>query len=503
MKRVLGALGLAAVLLQALLSGQPAAPALAFESPDEPLVQAFTWARHQALAYAFEDDPVGPWYEAALPGREAFCMRDTSHQAMGAHALGLAVHNRNMLRTFARHVRDERDWCSLWEIDRRGHPAHADYRNDQDFWYNLPANFDVLDTCYRMFLWTGDRAYLDDPDFRSFYERSVTDYVERWALGADRIMKRPRMMNAKGAADPDAKFAPARGIPGYDEGHEDFVASLDLLATQYAGYHAYARILEARGDFDGARRILTRASEVRALVNGTWWDEKTQTFFDRVTPEGRMVPRADRPWAAELYWPVADEGPHARGALKWLLTLVEKRNASVEEQSHHAEVLYGYGQPDAARRQILDLARPDRERREYPEVPFSVVGAIVTGLMGVRLDPVMPGKEGELLPYFAGQFLMTVPQLGTATAAAELKHLPIRANLVSVRHDGARASSFTNERGPALVWTAALPGVHETLLVNGRATRAARVKLPGERDASFVRVVVAPSVTARVETPRS
>ncbi|MFA6126609.1 MAG: hypothetical protein WC699_04845 [Bacteroidales bacterium] len=40
------------------------------------------------MSFVFEDDPVGPWYEAAEPGREAFCMRDVSHQSMGAHALG-------------------------------------------------------------------------------------------------------------------------------------------------------------------------------------------------------------------------------------------------------------------------------------------------------------------------------------------------------------------------------------------------------------------------------
>lgn len=48
------------------------------------LNQVLEWAKEQALAYAFEDDPVGLWYEAALPGREAFCMRDVSHQSMGA-----------------------------------------------------------------------------------------------------------------------------------------------------------------------------------------------------------------------------------------------------------------------------------------------------------------------------------------------------------------------------------------------------------------------------------
>ncbi len=152
---------------------------LVFDSSDERLVAAFKWAKAQSTAFVFEGDPVGPWYEAAEPGREAFCMRDVAHQAMGAHALGLARHNQNMLSRFAENVSDSRDWCSFWEIDRFNRPAPVDYHNVAEFWYNLPANFDVLDACYRMYLWTGDIRYINDPVFLNFYDRTVIDYTER------------------------------------------------------------------------------------------------------------------------------------------------------------------------------------------------------------------------------------------------------------------------------------------------------------------------------------
>ena len=156
---------------------------LGLATPDTRLQACFDWAKAQALAYARTGDPVGLWYEAALPGREAFCMRDVSHQAMGAHALGLAAHTRNMLHKFAVNISESKDWCTYWEINRYDKPAPVDYTNDKEFWYNLPANFDVLDACYRMYLWTHDRTYLDDPVFKAFYEHTVTDYVERWDLG--------------------------------------------------------------------------------------------------------------------------------------------------------------------------------------------------------------------------------------------------------------------------------------------------------------------------------
>jgi hypothetical protein len=108
---------------------EAADPALEFTSSDPRRVRSFEWAKGQALAYAFDTgDPVGPWYEAALPGREAFCMRDVAHQANGAHALGLARHTRNMLRRFAEVIAESRDFCSYWEIDRYNRPAPVDYK---------------------------------------------------------------------------------------------------------------------------------------------------------------------------------------------------------------------------------------------------------------------------------------------------------------------------------------------------------------------------------------
>ena len=97
---LLGLLLASVALLPAQRPGRFESP-LALASSDAALAEAFSWAKGQASAYAFEDDAVGPWFEAALPGREAFCMRDVSHQAMGAHALGLHRHVANMLRRFA------------------------------------------------------------------------------------------------------------------------------------------------------------------------------------------------------------------------------------------------------------------------------------------------------------------------------------------------------------------------------------------------------------------
>ena len=66
-------------------------------SSDTVLVKIFNWARKTSNGYVGKDsDPVGPWYEAALPKREAFCIRDVSHQCIGAEILWQGKQNLNV-----------------------------------------------------------------------------------------------------------------------------------------------------------------------------------------------------------------------------------------------------------------------------------------------------------------------------------------------------------------------------------------------------------------------
>jgi hypothetical protein len=55
---------------------------------------------------------------------------------------------------------------------------------------------------------------------------------------------------------------------------------------------------------------------------------------------------------------------------------------------------------------------------------------------------------------------------------AELKHVAIRANEISVRHDGLSKTTLTNTAGPALIWNACFAGAHQKLLASGKAAEA-------------------------------
>ncbi|MGA7342968.1 MAG: hypothetical protein WBE72_03005 [Terracidiphilus sp.] len=457
----------AAQLVTGLSKVQPGAgqlqSRLEIDSSSAKLVDVFGWARRQALAYTFDKgDPVGPWYEAVEPGREGFCIRDTCHQALGAQALGLARFNLNMLRRFAENISDSKDWCSYWEIDRYNQPAPVDYESDAAFWYNLPANFDLLDCCFRMYVWTGDQTYIEDPVFLNLYDRTAYEYVERWGLDIDHIMTRPRLMNVRGIFDPERKFPRARGIPGYNEGDPTYVLGFDVVATQRAAYLAYAHIQQARRNAERAAEFLKKAAAVESLIENTWWNKAGQCFYQRLNEnhqlEGCGGRRQDNQLDADWRMDVA---PDAGGS-------------------------GGTGDSDAEVARLLDLSHA---RLEYPEVSFSRIGDLVTTLMGVDLEfssPLLSAVDGDWVEVT----VRTLSGLGTTIDWAEMRNLPIRASDVTVRHDGARKTTLTNQRGPALIWRPVFDGQHASLFVNGQQREARTETDARGRAISSVRVAV-------------
>jgi hypothetical protein len=422
----------------------PPASALELETSDPKLAAAFAWAKAQALDYTFPaaayDDPVGDWYEAALPSRFAFCMRDVSHQAAGAQVLGLAAFNRNMFGKFARGISPSRDFCSYWEIDKWDRPAPVDYKNDKDFWYNLTANFDVLDACWRQYLWTGDRTYVDDPAFLAFYRQSVEDYVAAWDKDGDGI---PEHRPEYGS----------RGLGGYDEGpfSDRALYASDLVAAMARAFDDYAALLEVRGQPGATPALRDRASRLREAYAG-WWSEAKGKYADGRVQGGALVYQ-DLIWNGvfPLYFGAIPPGPRRDATLRRILEAVPE---GIEIESYLPEIFYRYGADDAAYARILALTDPAKSRREYPEVPFAVAGAVATGLMG-------------LAPDARSRTLETRSALTAATAWAALMGVPVFDAVVDVRHDGRTKSSLAVRSGAAVVWKAVFDGTWDSLEVDG------------------------------------
>lgn len=463
---------------------------LSLKTSDPRLQQSFDWAKQQALAYVSSGhDAVKDWYEAALPGRHAFCMRDVSHQVAGAAALGLTAQNKSMLTRFAANISASKDWASYWEIDRDDKPSPADYVSDQDFWYNLPANFDVMTAALRMYMWTGDQDYIADPAFAGFYRHTMTDYIQRWQLDPASVLSRPRIMNRHLGT---GEFVHSRGIPGYTEERTDFNLGTDLLASEYRAMRTYAALLRLQGK-PGSAAFDKKAAVVGLLLQQHAWNDQDKHFYNSLQQHGPGVGAGD---ALVLYFHAATDPQQRAKSLDELKRRTRQTAPGIEEQSYRPEILFHLNAPEEAYQQIMDMSRPDRERREYPEVSFAIIGSIVNGMMGVNVLPKETGTPERILARKV--VIQTLPRLPQETAEATLDHLPVRGNVIQVHHSGNRHTKLTNETGSAFTWRASFDGSLPHLVVNGKNMPAKSETTSLGTPVSFVDVEVPPGKTVSV-----
>ncbi|RLD37684.1 MAG: hypothetical protein DRI83_03540 [Bacteroidetes bacterium] len=427
--------------------------AVTFISSDYDLIHAWNWAKETALSYAHNDDPVGPWYEAALPGREAFCMRDVSHQATGGAVLGLDEHNKNMLFRFAENISESKDWCSYWEINKDNMPAEVDYRNDKDFWYNLPANFDVVDACFRMFLWTGDSAYVKDPVFVNFYEKSLNEYVDRWDLTADRVLSRKRIMNLpEGASPENHHYYDKRGIPGYHEGAGGKMqVGIDLLAAQYAANNWYHYRLHSNSE---SSAWLDEANKIDSIIQNIFWDPEKKEFKIIMYEDGSfdytVGPGQDFSHSL-LHFNALDDMEMINSILDRYSR--NKDDYIIEIASHLPDIFFRHGRPEDGIYMLKHLTDSNTHRREYPENPFSVVGAFITGLMGVTADA-------------PGNFISTFSGLEDPDAWVMVTDLPVLGKQIDLAHKGRHTSVLDNHSPDTIYWNPHLEGILDEWYIN-------------------------------------
>jgi len=412
-----------------------------FRSSDEDLQNAWIWAKQTALSYVRKDSAVGLWYEAALPGRDAFCMRDVSHQASGAVVLGLQDHTKNMLFRFAENISESKDWCSYWEINKHNLPAPVDYKSDKDFWYNLPANFDVIDACFRMYLHTGDPDYINHPVFKNFYDKSLTDYVNRWDLNTDQIFHRNRIMNLpEEATRENHHYYDKRGIPGYHEGAGGKMqVGIDLLAAQYAAYNWYHYFYYGE---DENSLWLNEAKKIDSLLHYVFWDKEEEEF--------RIIMYEDGNWDYSvgvqndfshslLHFRAIDDSSMISSILNKYSE--NKSMLIIELASHMPDIFFRYGRSEDGIFMLKHLTDSTTRRREYPENPFSVCGSFASGLMGVNMNT-------------PENFISTFSGFTDPDEWGLMEKLPFANNTIDILHQGGHTSVLSNYTPDTLFWQA-------------------------------------------------
>ncbi len=437
---------------------------ITFNSSNKKLNVAFAWAKAKALSFAHDgDDPVGLWYEAALPNREAFCMRDVSHQAIGAELLGLSKHNFNIFLKFGQNISTEMDYCSYWEINRHNLPAPVDYENDKDFWYNLPANFDVIYNAYRLYKWTGNKAYIEDPALQNFYSLSMDEYVDHWDLGFQEVQNRTRDLHV---AKDSSRFGNKRGIPTYNEGgRSETTLGIDMTASLIAAYKAAAEMSKLRGDLSYFKLYMDKAQKEQKFLDDFWWDAEQDSYRSILYENGEfdyfMVGKDQAFLHYLLYFDVLSEAEKVKGVVDAYTNDYDK--LIVELKSYLPIIFYENGQTAIANQMVIDLCSIENKRRDYPENSFTIIEHVTRGLMGVNVDA-------------ASNTFATLSRVENQEDWVEMKQIPLLSNTISVIHKGIAESKASNLSGATVQWSAQFLGNYEFLIVNGNKTKTQQIK---------------------------
>jgi hypothetical protein len=443
---------------------------VSFKSSDAAIELAFNRAKTMALSYKGNStDPVGPWYEAALPARSAFCMRDVAHQSIGAEILGLKKENKNMLSHFAKNISESKDWCSYWEINKYGKPAPEDYRNDKEFWYNLGSNFDIMFACWRLYLWTGDESYIKSPEFKNFFEKSATKYIDRWVLDVDSLLTRPEFPNASTAFNTKDAFHNSRGLPSYSEGIPNLIMGVDLVAAIYRGLMTYSSVLRLNGDVEKAEFYEKKAEKYQQQIEKIWWDDTASTYNVIYTGDGKFS--TDPSELFLLWFDALKDTSRTRKMIEHIIS----EKANVESSSYLPFLLYKYGFGDKGYDYIMHLTDPATKRRDYPEVSYGVIEGIVHGYMGIEPD----GTENTVATLYRGK----------TGVLSEVDNLPVLNTVLSVKQESQK-TTFQNKGKVSIQWRAMFSGNYKTVYINNKKMVANHKKDDNGNTLTFVDVSV-------------
>lgn len=458
-----------------------------FLSNNKELNNAFEWAKNKALSFAHDgSDPVGYWYEAALPNREAFCMRDVSHQSIGAEILGLGKHNYNMFLKFAKNISKEKDYCSYWEINRYDKPAPVDYETDKDFWYNLPANFDVIYNAHRLYKWTGNKEYLNNPEFNNFYKLSMNEFVDHWDLGYNEVVGRKRNMHLSKPENGRMSFGNKRGIPTYNEGGRgETLLGIDMTASLIAAYKAYAEILVLKGEVEEAHKYFGFAKKEQQFLNEYWWDAEKGKYKSILYADNTfdyfMVGRDQAFLHYILYYNAISDSLKIESLVN---DYVENYNKLIVElKSYLPIIFYENGQSDIANKMIIELCSSKNKRRDYPENSYTVIEHITRGLMGIE-----PDAEKNIITTFS--------RLENEKDWVEMKNIPVFGWKISLKHEGYSKTTLTNHGSQEITWKAKMKEGSTFFKVDGKKIQSF---MSEKDDFRYIKVKVSAGKTVTVE----
>jgi hypothetical protein len=221
---------------------------------------------------------------------------------------------------------------------------------------------------------------------------------------------------------------------------------VDLVGALYRGLQSYAAILQTNGDLAASTRCRESSTPYRDRIETDWWDEKAGLYHTHYTND-RQFGKAEGETFL-LWFDVLQDTTRKKKTIGHLLTM----DLNVENLSYLPLQYYRNGYWSQAHDLILHLADPATARREYPEVSYGVIEAMVQGLIGVDANAVT----------------RTVSTLYRSDnkASAQLTGLPVFNTTLTVTHFGSTRSAIVNTGKHPFIWRARFSGDYKEAIVN-------------------------------------
>jgi hypothetical protein len=451
-----------ACLCGAAAGAVPASP-LTLTSSSQYLEAAFNWNKAKALSWVrtgVKSDYI-PCYWAGYNYRPAFYVRDIAHQCEGAALLGLNNENFSMWHAFAGTANESRQWFCLWALDFSGNTYAVDYRSDTNFVREIPAPLELVDKAYACYQWSADPRWITDPVLTNFYRTTMNEFIAKHDDNGDGIAEGHFIDIFDGACGSYCE----QSAGGYGVGG-------DNIATTWSAYRAYAHLLKAMGKDAEAPVYQARADRVKRDYDRDWWNASAENYYaGRTIGLTGWITNFDQ-YSKETYdfqaiKCIAQPGSKAHAMLAKIDQnyRANRKHYNFESFTYLPEAFYNYGMNDKAwywLRCILD------SHYEYPEVSFTAVEFIATGMMGV--EPDAPHRK-----------IATLGRLTEEVGWVQLDHIPVGAYDVLVKHENSNRTTTVrnNTGGVTLTWEARFPGSFETLAVDGVPQPAKRKTING------------------------
>ncbi|MFH8349951.1 hypothetical protein [Streptomyces sp. NPDC018045] len=486
----------------------PSAPAdPLITSSDPTIVDIFNWAKHKANSWVHlpgttgplnvdERNPrgtgsacYGPCYWAGYAHRSGYYARDFAHQVAGAQILGLNAENKAMLRSFAVSATSRHGYYPVWSynFDLRTY-LRIDYNDPNSFVREVPAPFELVEKANQAHRWSGDPFWVQDQGMWDFYLHTTGAFVEQHDS-----------LRPNGVAEGTGEGIFSGSASYNEQGTEPLAEAGDAIACQYRAHRAVAQLAEGRGATADAIRCTAEADQLRAYFNSAWSGSGSGASMIRAySTDGTALTG----WGRENSWfmpmkRILHPGERNDAYLAYIdqqAAAPGTRPANIEALTYLPDTFFANHRNDAAWRWMRDIYDQRDERHvntrqglngDYPEVSFTLLSQTVEGLLGLRPDA-------------PGHAVSTLSGLPSGMAWLQVAGIPVGAGTLTLRHDGATASTLTSRQPHTYAWQALFAGVFSTLTVNGVPRPARRTAVHG-LTCSYVTVTVAPGRSATVE----